>query len=166
MAEPLCDYRVVVAAGAQNRWARRRKIDLADLVDEPWILTPPECWTNAALMRTFRARGLRLPKVSLMTHSIQLRMSLAAAGPYITVLPDYIRSLSGIERSIKLLPIDLPASPEPLSIITLKNRKLNPVVECFIDHLRRTYVAAQLCEPGLDAAVLGASASLSLASPA
>src|SRR6266567_4191237 len=29
---------VVVAAGAQSRWARRRKIDLADLADAPWIL--------------------------------------------------------------------------------------------------------------------------------
>jgi DNA-binding transcriptional LysR family regulator len=32
------DKLVVVAAG-QSRWARRRKVDLAELVDEPWVLT-------------------------------------------------------------------------------------------------------------------------------
>ena len=31
-----------VAAGARNPWVRRHKIELADLVDEPWVLPPPE----------------------------------------------------------------------------------------------------------------------------
>jgi DNA-binding transcriptional LysR family regulator len=32
----------VVAAGAQNPWARRRKIELAELVGEQWVLPPAE----------------------------------------------------------------------------------------------------------------------------
>jgi DNA-binding transcriptional LysR family regulator len=140
-SEPLCDYRVVVAAGAKSRWARRHQIDLAELVEEPWVMTPPDCWTHTAVINALHARGLKPPQIGLMTHSLQLRMSLAASGPYITVLPDYIRSLSGLHRSIKILPIDLPASPDPLSIITLKNRKVSPVVDLFIDHVRRIYAA-------------------------
>ena len=34
------DY--VVVAGAQNPWARRRKIELAELANESWVLPPPE----------------------------------------------------------------------------------------------------------------------------
>ncbi len=138
-SEPLCDYRVVVAAGANGRWARRRKIDLAELVDEPWVLTPPDCWTHAAVRKVFRDRGLKTPQISLMTHSLQLRLSLAASGPHITVFPDFIRSLNDYQRAVTILPIDLPASPTPLSIVTLKNRKLNPVVDSFVEHLRRYY---------------------------
>jgi DNA-binding transcriptional LysR family regulator len=40
--EVLFDDNLVVAAGKQNQLACRRKIDLAELVDEPWILTPPD----------------------------------------------------------------------------------------------------------------------------
>ena len=40
--ESLFDNSFVVATGAQNQWARRRKIELADLVNEPWVLPPPE----------------------------------------------------------------------------------------------------------------------------
>jgi DNA-binding transcriptional LysR family regulator len=71
-----------------------------------------------------------------MTHSIPLRVSLVASGPYVTILPESIRSLSCYSDSIRILPIDLPASPTPLAIVTLKNRKLNPVAQHFIEHLR------------------------------
>ena len=40
--EILFEDEMVIVAGMQSRWARRRKIDLAELVDEPWILAGPE----------------------------------------------------------------------------------------------------------------------------
>jgi DNA-binding transcriptional LysR family regulator len=136
-SEPLFEsHPLVVAAGAHSRWARRRKIDLADLADEPWILTPPQCWIHTAIMEAFGMRGLKPPNVSLMTYSMPLRMNLAASGPYITVFPGSAHSLSSYRHLVKILPIDLPASHSPLSIITLKNRNLNPVAQRFIEHLR------------------------------
>jgi len=36
--EFLFDDQYVIVAGAQSRWARRRKIKLAELVNEPWVL--------------------------------------------------------------------------------------------------------------------------------
>jgi DNA-binding transcriptional LysR family regulator len=141
-SETLFDCGLAVAAGARSRWARRRRIDLAELADEPWVLTPPECRLHTAIKEAFRARGLKSPHVSLMTYSIPLRMSLAESGPYLAVFPDSIRTLAGLGRCIRVLPVDLPASPAPLSIITLKNRNLNPVAQRFIEHLR-DYVATQ-----------------------
>ena len=50
--EILFDDELVVGAGLQSRWARRRKIDLADLVDEPWILAgPPSSHEVGFMMR-------------------------------------------------------------------------------------------------------------------
>jgi len=143
-SEPLLDNRLVIAAGAHSPWARRRKIDLGDLVDVPWVLTPPECWIHTAIMNAFRTRGLKTPNVCLMTYSMPLRMNLAASGPYITAFPGSVRSLSAYRPLVRILPIDLPACPSPLAIITLKNRKLNPVAQRFIEHLRN-YVTAEAC---------------------
>jgi len=143
-SEPLLDNRLVIAAGAHSPWARRRKIDLGDLVDVPWVLTPPECWIHTAIMGAFRTRGLKTPKVCLMTYSMPLRMNMAASGPYITAFPGSVRSLSAYRPLVRILPIDLPACPSPLAIITLKNRKLNPVAQRFIEHLRN-YVTAEAC---------------------
>jgi DNA-binding transcriptional LysR family regulator len=132
----LFDDEVVVAAGAQSRWGRRRKIDLADLVNEPWILTEPNTWNRAIVAEAFRARGLQMPKISLMTISVHLRTNLLASGRFIAVFPRSVMNLYARRLSLKELPVDFPARPWPVAVVTLKNRTPSPVVELFIEHLR------------------------------
>ena len=140
--QPLFDDRLVIAASAHGRWAHRPRVDLCDLVDEPWVLTRPDCWVSSGIKEAFRTRGLRAPHVSLMSQSMSLRMSLVAAGPYITAFPGSHPSFDVERWSVKILPVDLPDCLCPFAIITLKGRQLNPVAQSFIEHLR-TYVAGQ-----------------------
>src|SRR5262245_36466664 len=46
----LYDDSFVILAGAQSPWARRRRIKLAELVNEPWALPPPDNVASAAVM--------------------------------------------------------------------------------------------------------------------
>ena len=127
---------LVIAAGMQSRWARRQKIDLAELVDEPWILTPAHSWNDTVLAEAFRVRGLPIPKAALTTFSVHLRASLLTMGPFLTTFPGSVLRVNAVRFSLKVLPIDLPAQPWPVAVVTLKNRTLSPVVQLFIDHLR------------------------------
>jgi DNA-binding transcriptional LysR family regulator len=139
---------MVVAAGMQSPWARRRKIDLAELVDEPWILPPTDSWNYTNVAEAFRTRGLPLPKVRLVTFSVHLRTSLLATGRFLTAFPSSVLSLDAGQHPLKVLPVDLPARPWPVVIVTLKNRTLNPVAQLFIDHLRAfTKTMAAKLEP-------------------
>jgi DNA-binding transcriptional LysR family regulator len=136
-AEFLFDETVVVAAGAHTKWARRRKIDLAELVKEPWASGGPGTWHRALIEEIFRARGLSPPEPSVATVSISLRAHLVAAGPYLGFfLPSIVRQLVVHHYGITALPVDLPAIPFRASIVTLKNRTLSPVVERFIACVR------------------------------
>jgi DNA-binding transcriptional LysR family regulator len=134
--ETLFYDQLVVAAGRQTRWARRRKIELAELVDEPWILTHTETWNYAVIERAFSARGLDLPKMMLATLSSHLRANLASLGPYITTFPKSLLHAYGDRFSLKELPIELPVEPWPVVAATLENRTLSPVVQRFIEHVR------------------------------
>ena len=134
--EVLFDDPLVVVAGKQSRWARRRKIDLAELVDEPWILSPPGTWSYERVAEAFRARGLGAPTASLVTYSMDLRAKLLARGRFITVVPKSVLRLDDDRHPLKLLPIDFPIRSWPIAILTLKNRTLSPVVERFIDCAR------------------------------
>ncbi len=134
--EVIFDDVMVLAAGMQTRWAQRSRIDLAELIDEPWIMTPPNTWSSVILTEAFRARGLEMPKACLTTLSVPLRINLLSTGPYITAFPNSVLYLDPNLVSLKILPVDLPARPWPLAVVTLKNRTLSPIVERFIEHVR------------------------------
>jgi DNA-binding transcriptional LysR family regulator len=133
LAETILEQSVVVVVGAQSRWARRRKLDLAELVDEKWILLPPEMPQSAWVASAFSARGLAPPRPSITTLSFQLRETLLTAGDFVTVFPTSILSRFS---SLKVLPIDLGLPPQSVAIVTLKNRTLSPVAELFIERVR------------------------------
>ena len=67
--EFLFDDSYVVAAGAQNPWVRRRRIELAELVNESWVLPPPESVIGSIAMEAFRASGLDYPRATVVTDS-------------------------------------------------------------------------------------------------
>jgi len=130
--EILFDDQLVVVAGAQSRWARRRKIDLAELVAERWIFGAPDTSNYADIAETFRARGLGMPKLGLESLSVSLRTYLLTTGQFITAVPKSVAS----HLPVKILPVGLPVQKWPFGIFTLKNRTLSPVVDRFIAHLR------------------------------
>ena len=134
--EILFEDNLVVAAGMRSRWARRRYVDLAELVDEPWILTPPNAWNTVVVAEAFRSRGLKMPNIRLVTYSVHLRTNLLANGHFITAFPSSVLRLNANRFSLKVLPVDLPIRPWPVAIVTLKNRTLSAVVQRFIEHVR------------------------------
>ena len=145
-AEVLFDDRLLVAAGAGGRWARRRKVDLAELVDEPWILPRPGTWNHVCLSRAFQNRGLSLPKPALVSMSVTLRTRLIASGPHLTIFARSVMRLNADYYKIMALPIDLPVEPWPVVVVTLRHRTLSPVVEQFIACARevaRAFVVPQ-----------------------
>jgi DNA-binding transcriptional LysR family regulator len=135
--ELLYNDQLVLAAGRDNPWARRRKIDLAELVNEPWILSDPDSWNYTEIEDAFRARGLALPRISVETFYAGLRSILLATGPYIASFPGSILRVNAGRYPLKVLPVDLPVRPWPVVMVTLKERTLSPLAERFMDELRK-----------------------------
>ncbi len=138
------DYLVVVAAKS-SPWARRRKIDIAELINEPWLLLTPDTWNNRVIGDALRARGLKMPKIPIVTFSFHVRATLVSTGSFISALPNSTVRLSGHRYPLKVLPIELPHRPWPLGIVKLKHRTLSPVAELFVERLR-AFTASYLAE--------------------
>jgi DNA-binding transcriptional LysR family regulator len=134
--EVLFEDRLVVTAGAQSRWAHRRKVDIADLADEPWILSGPNRWNYRVVAEAFRIRGARMPKTCLKTLSVHLRTNLLSGGKFITTFPNSVVDFYARRFGLKVLPVDLPRHPWPVVMLTAKHRTLSPVVTAFIDCAR------------------------------
>jgi DNA-binding transcriptional LysR family regulator len=130
--EFLVDDPLVVVAGMHTPWARRRRIDLAELIEVPWIMPAPGTWTYSRMAEAFRALGLDMPKARLVTLAWPLVSHFVANGQFVTACA---RSVGRLGR-LKELPVDLPMRSWPVLMVTLKNRTLSPVVERFMESVR------------------------------
>jgi len=135
-AEVLFDDPAVIAAGANSRWARRRRIELADLVDADWVATPRETLTTRLLEQAFQDKGLPAPKLRVTTFSVQLRARLLVEGEFLACMPRSLLQVKVDGVGLRTLPIKLAAHTFPVAIVTVKNRTLTPVVELFVERLR------------------------------
>jgi DNA-binding transcriptional LysR family regulator len=133
--ENLFEESFCVVVAAHNPWARRRKVLLAELMNESWIFGEPGNPTQALISEVFRAKGLGLPPINVFTTSMNLRLALLVSGNYISCIPSSIYRHGAQGRPLKALPVDM-GLKLPIAIFTLKKRTLSPVVQLFIEHTR------------------------------
>ncbi len=133
--EILFDDPHVVVAGEDSPWARERKIELADLIDEPWI-NPASLVVDEIFREAFERLGLKVPMAKVTTSFILMRNQLLASGRYLTLLPESVMRYNAKLWSLRTLPIELRVTPRPIALVTLKNRTMRPAVALFIEQLR------------------------------
>jgi DNA-binding transcriptional LysR family regulator len=143
-AEVLFNDRYAVVVGPKSKWARRRKVDLADLVDEPWITSPLDALGASFVGHAFRSRGLKEPSLLITTFSIHLRNNLVSSGNFITALPASVLRIYRKLHALTELPIELSVRP-PVAVVTLSHRTLAPTAQSFVQCARdiATSFAAQ-----------------------
>jgi len=129
----LLHERAVVVAAVHSRWARRRKLELIELLDERWCLPPRESFPGSWIAKAFEGRGLAVPRAIVTVHTIQMQQALLATGRFLAMLPAAMLHFSAKRLALKVLPVDLPTDTWPVGIITLKGRTLTPATQLFIE---------------------------------
>ncbi|MDA9489507.1 DNA-binding transcriptional LysR family regulator [Bradyrhizobium diazoefficiens] len=134
--QPLFYESLVVVAGPQSSWSRRRKLTLSELVDVPWILSTLEAESGSPFVEAFRAAKLSIPTATIFSNSLHLRISLLATGRYLTLVPGSALQFGPGADLLKALPVALPRWHLPTAIFTLKGRMLSPVAQVFANCIR------------------------------
>lgn len=134
--EVLAEEPFVVVAGLDNPWTRRRRIKLAELVNEPWTWPTSGTTFDSLVAEAFRASGLEPPRATVYAEAINMRTKLAANGRFLAIVPAYIMRFPTKHVSLKVLPVELPTMRRQTGIITLKNRALSPLAQLFIECAR------------------------------
>jgi DNA-binding transcriptional LysR family regulator len=137
-AEVLFHNSLAVVTSARNPLTRRRKLTLADLVNEPWVQLPGESLFGSMVGDVFRAGGHEPPRPTVVTLSEYLKNDFLAKGRFLTVLPSFMLKVPGWHPPLKALPVALPDTRAPIGLITLKNRTLTPLAQLFIENVRAT----------------------------
>jgi DNA-binding transcriptional LysR family regulator len=129
------DFNFVVA-GARHKLARRRRLSLADLSAEAWVLSPPGAAPGKLVDDAFRALGIDPPYRAVTATQPDVRMRLVATGRFLTVFPTSVLATYPGRTDIKVLPVT-PALPHVrIGLGILKHRMVNPVTQLVIGHIR------------------------------
>jgi DNA-binding transcriptional LysR family regulator len=137
VAEPLFDEPLVVAAGSESRWAKRRKLTLADLTSEPWVLAQTGSLARSLHEEVFRRNGLESPSATVLTVSLHLYMRLIETGRWLGFVPASVMRFGGKKMHLKVLPIKVLSPPAPVGFVTVKDRTLTPLADRFIECARK-----------------------------
>jgi DNA-binding transcriptional LysR family regulator len=129
--------RLWVVAGADSPWAARRKISLADLVQERWCLPPPDHPVGSLVIKVFDRAGLAPPARTVTVASAQCTSNLVAHGQYLGVLGSLFLQFSPPSVQLKALPVTFPVAAPSINIVTLKQRLLSPVAKMFVEFVRK-----------------------------
>jgi DNA-binding transcriptional LysR family regulator len=145
-AEVLFDDPLLVVAGPGNPLLRRRKLELGQLLDEPWIL-PQAGAARTVIEETFAACQLRLPRADVVSSSLALHEAMLASGPLLAIWPASVLLWGARRHFVRPLPVRLPDLPRPVGIVTLKRRMIGPLAQLFIDSAREVARSIQKDRP-------------------
>jgi DNA-binding transcriptional LysR family regulator len=135
-AEILFHDSVKIIAGPKSKWARRRRVDLTELADEPWILPPLDSLIGTLVADAFHARGMKFPPAGAACGGASFHCACLPREPFVGTMPASLLRFGANLPYLKVLPVTLPIPPWPVGIMSLKNRTLTPVVQLFIDCAR------------------------------
>ena len=134
--QPLFDDKDVIVAGEPHWWIGRRRIKLADLMNERWVLPPPDNVVGSVILKAFRAHGLDYPRTTVFSDSPHVRLSLVSTGRFLSIFPASVLRFSADHAGLKALRVQPPLPSVPVGIFTLKNRLLGAAARLFIDQAR------------------------------
>jgi DNA-binding transcriptional LysR family regulator len=130
-AEPIC---LVVRRG--HPLARKRRLTLRELVNQPWLLPLPETTLRRQIERAFLDASAPVPRniiesVSILTNRVLLRKS-----DCIGVMPYHV-ALDDVEQELlSILPVKLRAIESPVGAILRAPGNLPPAASALLECLR------------------------------
>jgi DNA-binding transcriptional LysR family regulator len=129
--EPIC-----VVARRAHPLARKRRLALRELANEPWILPLPETALRRQIERAFVEAGAPLPRNVIESVSILTNRALLRKSDCIGVMPYHV-ALDDVEQGLlAILPVKLKSIETPVGAILRAPGKLPPAAAALLDCLR------------------------------
>lgn len=138
--EPLAEEPHHLIARAGHPLARRRRLRIADLVEQTWVMPPAESILRERVNAMFLQRGLGLPARVVETTSLPLITNLLRRTDMLVALPEDVVRPFCEAGMLAVLPIDLQVRMDSFGLIT---RREHALTRAAVEALRALGEAAQ-----------------------
>ena len=125
-----------LAVRAGHPLARKPRLKLKDLMDQPWLLPVPESNLRRQVERVFANAKLPLPKNVIESVSALTNRMLIEGSDTVGVLPYHVVRGDIRKGYVALLPVQLPGADSPVGAIMRAPLNLRPSAAALLDCLR------------------------------
>jgi DNA-binding transcriptional LysR family regulator len=133
--ELLFTERFLVVTDSRQRF-RTKVMDLAQLVDRPWILPPHGVPVRQRLDAAFMASAGRVPMDVIESASILVNQQLLDEGGRFALMPENVARHYEKLELVNIVKVSLPEISGQLTLVGLADRVLMPVVSDFLEDMR------------------------------
>lgn len=133
--ERLFDDEFIVCAAVAHRLSARKRVTLADLTEEEWVLSAPAVLNVLHLQRVFREHGLPPPRMAIEARPIRLRLQICAATALLSFNAKRMLRLVAPRLRLKELPVDELRWRRPVGVIYRQEAYLPPAARRLIELL-------------------------------
>lgn len=125
-----------VIAGAQHPLANHEQLQLASLVEQPWILPPSGSLIRHKLSAMFVQSGLALPVNIVETASLPVITSLLQQSDMVAAVPEEAVHLRCEAGALTVLLRNLPLRVGAIGLVTRRGQQLSPGAQLMSKTLR------------------------------
>ena len=122
--EVLFDDPLSIVVGKESPLARRRKLSISELLNEPWVLPQPGTQVGSLVGEIFGAGGAH-PTAPVICSSIEMYWGLLATGRFVAAMPLSLLKFAPQRNTVMELPIKVATRPNAVGIVTLRSRTLS-----------------------------------------
>jgi len=127
---------VVIVTRTGHPLQSRGRLALKDLVDEDWILPPPETMLRNEIEFAFHKKGLNVPNNPVESVSVLTNRTLLKNTDMITVLPLQVALTYEEIGLLKRLDTSVIMEPGPIGVTLRAKRELPPAAHYLLEALR------------------------------
>lgn len=137
---PLFDDAYVVYAAAHHPLAKRRRVALADLVEQRWTTSTANYRPLELLMRVFADHGLPEPRFAMRSRNVRLRVQFVASSQLLGFGTRLVARLAMRRYALKILPVHELTLPRSAGVMYRQGAYLPPAALRLIELLKRTQI--------------------------
>lgn len=134
--EILYDEQLAIAASSAHPLHGRRRVRLRELLNEPWILPPPDTAFYRQVAALFEHAGVAIPSHQIRTLSVPVNLGTVMRTTFVTIIPRSLLTLGFVPPGIQPLPVALPATKGPVGFIRLAGASETPALREFMASTR------------------------------
>ncbi len=137
----LFDDRLVLVMRPDHPLAKRKGLRIADLLEEKWVFTSGDTWSNRRVRLYFEQNGMTQPRTRIESRNPAVLKSIISISDHVGII-----SRLGVEReleagALKAVELDSPLMQRPIGVVRREIEPASPAVKSLIGLLETACAA-------------------------